>query len=202
MKNSKVKIIWPNNIETFASEGEDWFSTAEKAGFEIPSGCLTGSCGACEIDVNGETIRACISNIESKKKSPLKTTFFEKKLTRQISSESLWPCQSKINGFEIHNGQTKLDSTQTSLNINQIFKDLNLGWYKENKDGGTIAGTYIHGIFENDKWRDQYINLIRERKKLPALEKKTRSYKIKRESIIENLANEFNKNLNLSSLLN
>ncbi len=133
---------------------------------------------------------------------PLKTTFFEKKLTRQINSESLWPCQSKISGFEIHNGQTELDNTQNSLNISPIFKDLNLGWYKENKEGGTIAGTYIHGIFENDIWRDQYINLIRKRKKLPALEKRTSSYKIKRESIIENLANEFNKNLNLSSLLN
>ena len=70
MKNSKIKIIWPNNIVTFVSEGEDWFSTAKKAGFAIPTGCLTGSCGACEIDVNGETIRACISKIESEK-SPL-----------------------------------------------------------------------------------------------------------------------------------
>ena len=74
MKNSQIKIIWPNNIETYVSEGEDWFSTAEKAGLEIPTGCLTGSCGACEIDVNGETIRACISNIESKKRSPLKVS--------------------------------------------------------------------------------------------------------------------------------
>ena len=72
MKNSQIKIIWPNNIETYVSEGEDWFSSAEKAGLEIPAGCLTGSCGACEIDVNGETIRACISNIESKNKSSLK----------------------------------------------------------------------------------------------------------------------------------
>ena len=133
---------------------------------------------------------------------PLKTTFFKKKLTRQINSKSIWPCQSEINGFEIHNGQTVLDDIQSSLNIRPIFKDLDLGWYKENNRGGTIAGTYIHGIFENDKWRDEYINLIRERKKLPALEKKTRSYKIKRESIIENLANEFDKHLKLSSLLN
>ena len=133
---------------------------------------------------------------------PLKTTFFEKKLTRQISSESLWPCQSKINGFEIHNGQTKLDNTQNSLKINPIFKDFNLGWYKENKKGGTIAGTYIHGIFENDIWRDQYINLIRKRRNLPALKKITSSYKVKRESIIEHLAKEFNKHLNLTSLLN
>ena len=95
-----------------------------------------------------------------------------------------------------------MDNSQNLLKINPIFKDLNLGWYKENKEGGTIAGTYIHGIFENDNWRDQYINLIRKRKKLPALKTRTSSYKVKRESIIENLANEFDKHLNLSSLLN
>ena len=74
MKNSKIKIRWPNNKETYASEGEDWFSTAEKVGLEIPTGCLTGSCGACEIDVNGETVRACISAIKSNKKSLLKVS--------------------------------------------------------------------------------------------------------------------------------
>ena len=75
MKQSKIKIIWPNNIETYASEGDNWFSIAEKVGLEIPTGCLTGSCGACEIDVNGETIRACISCIKSHKNCPLKVTF-------------------------------------------------------------------------------------------------------------------------------
>ena len=68
MKGKSIKIIWPNDTETIVSEGDDWFSSAEKAGFEIPSGCLTGSCGACEIDVNGKTVRACISHIKSNKK--------------------------------------------------------------------------------------------------------------------------------------
>jgi len=133
---------------------------------------------------------------------PLKTTFFKKKLTRQINSESIWPCHSEINGFEIHNGQTVLDDIQSSLKINPIFEDSDLGWYKENNGGGTIAGTYIHGIFENDRWRDQYINLIRKRKNLPILNKKSISYKKKRESIINNLANEFDKHLNLTSFFN
>jgi len=133
---------------------------------------------------------------------PIRTTFFENKLTRQISSESLWPCQSKINGFEIHNGQSEVDTTQNLIKIKPIFKDLNLGWYKENKKGGTIAGTYIHGIFENDNWRDQYINLIRKSKNLPTLNTKSISYKLKRESIIDNLANEFNKHLNINEVLN
>ena len=75
MKQSKIKIIWPNNIETYASEGDDWFSIAEKVGLEIPTGCLAGSCGACEIDVNGETVRACIRNIQSKKDCSLSVSF-------------------------------------------------------------------------------------------------------------------------------
>ena len=74
MRETNIKIIWPNNNETFVSEGDDWFSSAEKAGLEIPTGCLTGSCGACEIDVNSETVRACISNIKSNKKSTLKVS--------------------------------------------------------------------------------------------------------------------------------
>ena len=75
MKKSKIKILWPNNTETYASEGDDWFLIAEKVGLEIPSGCLNGSCGACEIDVNGETVRACISNIQSKKNCSLSVSF-------------------------------------------------------------------------------------------------------------------------------
>ena len=68
MKGTKIKIKWSNNTETYATEGDNWFTTAKKAGLEIPTGCLTGSCGACEIDVNGETIRACISDIKGSKK--------------------------------------------------------------------------------------------------------------------------------------
>ena len=74
MKEKKIKIKWPNNSETYASEGDNWFSSAKEAGLEIPTGCLTGSCGACEIDVNGETIRACISDIRSSKKCFLKVS--------------------------------------------------------------------------------------------------------------------------------
>ncbi len=75
MKESKIKITWPNNIETYAYDGDDWFLIAEKVGLEIPTGCLTGSCGACEIDVNGETVRACISNIKKGKESSLRVSF-------------------------------------------------------------------------------------------------------------------------------
>ena len=75
MKKTKIKIIWPNKIETYASIGDDWFLEAKKAGIEIPTGCLTGSCGACEIDVNGETLRTCITSINFYKEDSLKIEF-------------------------------------------------------------------------------------------------------------------------------
>ena len=81
MKKKQIKISWPNNIETFASEGDDWFKIAEQAGIEIPTGCLTGSCGACEIDVNGETIRACISKISIKK---------DRNLNVKLTTDPFW----------------------------------------------------------------------------------------------------------------
>ena len=74
MKQSKIKIIWQNKTEIYACDGDDWFSIAKKVGLEIPTGCLTGSCEACEIDVNGETIRACVSDIRSNKKCLLKVS--------------------------------------------------------------------------------------------------------------------------------
>ena len=75
MKKTHIKIRWPNNNETYAYEGDDWFSIAQNAGLEIPTGCLTGSCGACEIDVNGKTVRACISNIKKNKDCSFSVSF-------------------------------------------------------------------------------------------------------------------------------
>ena len=75
MKKKKLKIHWPNNSTTTAEEGEDWFLKAQKANIKIPSGCMIGNCGACEIDVNGETIRPCLKNIEYKNNSYLNIEF-------------------------------------------------------------------------------------------------------------------------------
>ncbi len=75
MKKRNLKIHWPNNLMTTAEEGEDWFLKAQMANLNIPTGCLLGSCGACEIDVNGETIRPCVNNIEYKNNLNLNIEF-------------------------------------------------------------------------------------------------------------------------------
>ena len=80
MKKPLIKINWPNNISTEAKEGDDWFINAKKANINIPTGCLSGSCGACEIDVNGKTIRPCITSIELSKE----------KLNIELTSDPYW----------------------------------------------------------------------------------------------------------------
>tara|TARA_B100000575_G_C22745241_1_gene445201 strand:- start:354 stop:599 length:246 start_codon:yes stop_codon:yes gene_type:complete len=80
LKNPLIKICWPNNISTEAKVGDDWFVNAKKANFNIPTGCLSGSCGACEIDVNGKTIRPCITSIE----------LSNQKLNIELTSDPYW----------------------------------------------------------------------------------------------------------------
>ena len=74
MLKKKVKIIWPNNESSTCQVGEDWLKAAYEANINIPTGCLGGSCGACEIEVNGKVIRACIEQIPDK--SQIKVDFF------------------------------------------------------------------------------------------------------------------------------
>jgi len=63
MAPSLVRITWPNGATTMEAVGGAWLAVAAKAGLMIPTGCLGGSCGACEIEVNGKVVRACISTV-------------------------------------------------------------------------------------------------------------------------------------------
>ena len=70
----EVKIIWPNKKLTNCSPGVEWLKAAYDANIDIPTGCLGGGCGACEIEVNGDVIRACIETVPDV--SELKVEFF------------------------------------------------------------------------------------------------------------------------------
>jgi len=133
---------------------------------------------------------------------PLKTIFKKKKITKRIICDATWPIETKIEGFEIHNGISEIIKKEREENLKNIFKQNKLGWYLENSERGSIAGIYVHGIFDNDLWRLNFLNLIREKKGIKIIDKQYKPYKIKREAIINNLANQFKKYINITSLLN
>jgi len=61
--NVKMRFL-PDNITIKAEVGEPMLQVAKRAGVFIPTGCLMGSCHACEVEITGgETICACITAV-------------------------------------------------------------------------------------------------------------------------------------------
>ena len=100
-----------------------------------------------------------------------------------------------------HNGFTEIINRNKIEKLKNIFTQNNLGWYLKNKERGSIVGIYVHGIFDNDLWRINYLNLIKDKKGITKIDKKYKPYKIKREAIINNLATQFKKHIDITSLL-
>jgi adenosylcobyric acid synthase len=77
-------------------------------------------------------------------------------------------CSGVVSGYEIHMGQTtRLGTTQPFA---RIFRRGETSVTVEDgtvSDNGRIFGTYLHGIFDNDHFREEYLGGIRREKGLP-----------------------------------
>ncbi len=76
-----VTIHWPHGHSTRVEPGRDWLQAAREAGMAIPTGCLGGSCGACEIEVNGRVVRACIATVPPSRSGSLRV---------ELASDPTW----------------------------------------------------------------------------------------------------------------
>ena len=76
-----------------------------------------------------------------------------------------------------------------------------MGWVLEKKDKSFIGGTYLHGIFENDSWRGQWINKIRQKKGLNNQCNYEMNSIERREKLLNLLTDEFEKNINMEKLI-
>jgi aerobic-type carbon monoxide dehydrogenase small subunit (CoxS/CutS family) len=63
MAESAIPVQWPDGHRDQALAGEPWLEAARRCRQTIPTACRMGSCGACEIEVNGVVVRACISTV-------------------------------------------------------------------------------------------------------------------------------------------
>ena len=131
---------------------------------------------------------------------PIKTTFGEIKHTSQREEKVSWPGSQNIKGFEMHYGESDLINNKDS-EIISLFKNSSLGWVIEKKDKSFIGGTYLHGIFENDEWRRQWINKIRQKKGLNHLRFDEENNNDKREKLLDLLTDVFEKNINIDILI-
>ncbi len=74
-KKSDIEITWPDGSQSYAKVESFWLEIAEEAGIEIPTACMKGSCGACEIEVNGKIIRSCVSKLTKVELDKIVVTF-------------------------------------------------------------------------------------------------------------------------------
>lgn len=64
----KIRFL-PDNVVVEAEAGEPLLEVASKAGVFIPTGCLMGSCHACEVELDdGTSICSCISSVPTGRK--------------------------------------------------------------------------------------------------------------------------------------
>lgn len=131
---------------------------------------------------------------------PLRTVFGGSKALRQRSSQALWPALGEstatpgphqIAGFELHRGiTTTLEPCQP------LCADGELGWVS-----GSVAGTYLHGVFESGPWRRRWLNQLRARKGLPMLSEQQPHHSGQRDALLDRLADAFESHVNLEPML-
>ena len=75
MPTTYTTIIWPDGVSTQVVAGCSWLQAAAAAKQIIPVACCKGSCGACEIEVDGSVVRACISHVPQPEQDALIVQF-------------------------------------------------------------------------------------------------------------------------------
>lgn len=59
----------PNDVTVTAKAGDPLLEVAREAGIIIPTGCLMGSCHACEVELDdGTPLCACIAGVPATEK--------------------------------------------------------------------------------------------------------------------------------------
>ncbi len=137
----------------------------------------------------------------------IKTRFSSGKDTYQIEAELTEENDkfkelgnNKVKGYEIHMGQTVLGDKAASLfkiikrsNKECLIKD---GAYATDLD---VWGTYIHGIFDNDTFRKNFINYLLNKKGKEAKQDYL-NFQEKREKALDKLAKTFQENIQMETV--
>ncbi len=135
---------------------------------------------------------------------PIRTTMQPEKITRTASGTLVQPClfgqpvrQNGLSGYEIHVGRTiyetgssrfaALSANDTSIQDGCITSDTR------------IFGTYLHGIFDNDEFRHEFIRAARTFHGLAA-PAELRDWKLLREQSLNRLASEVGQALDMKAI--
>jgi len=128
---------------------------------------------------------------------PVVTSFEQEKILSQVKAVEI-NSGLKVTGYEIHHGRTKIlkEGKPVFKIIEQQgkkIKDVD-GVFSEN---GRIWGTYIHGVFDEDNFRRNFLNKLRLKKGWPC-RSETTNFNLDKE--FDKLARLVRENMNMDLL--
>ena len=103
-------------------------------------------------------------------------------------------------GYEIHSGRTSyLDGSSSKAFSVDRFDETGVrdGAISENK---LVMGTYVHGIFDNDKWRSELIKALYKHKGLDMDNIQVINVQELKEQAYDNLAEQVRKHMDMDKL--
>ena len=176
-----------------------------------PTGLIVGICGGMQMLgeqlLDAEGVER-LGTIEGLGLLPIRTSMQPQKTTRvaqgYLSSSTLFGRsigETPVSGYEIHMGETMYmpqavpfaDITTPAARNTSTVPDGCI-----HKDG-RIFGSYLHGLFDNDLFREQFIASARAFHQLspaPSFER----WKLKRERSLDRLAAEFCKAVDIETI--
>ncbi|MBW4606297.1 MAG: cobyric acid synthase CobQ [Hassallia sp. WJT32-NPBG1] len=172
--------------------------------YAASGGTVLGICGGYQMlgqmIADPEGIEGHAGRYQGLNLLPIKTVITGQKIARQRQVTSNFPQMGlPVNGFEIHQGRSRIEMAGTDSKAFQpLFDDVNLGLVDSCQ---SVWGTYLHGIFDNGPWRRAWLNRLRQQRGLKSLPTGVANYREERESILDSLATEIERHLDLTPFL-
>lgn len=173
-------------------------------------GHIIGICGGYQmlgqrlLDPSG--IESGIKEATGLELLPVETEILREKETHQVlayleeAGLVIAPeCNGVMSGYEIHMGKTTHFGTQRPFA--RIFRRGETSVTIEDgtvSNNGRIFGTYLHGIFENPRFKEVYLNRIRLEK---GMSLRHGSHKMPEQDPFDHLANHLEEHLDITQLL-
>lgn len=138
---------------------------------------------------------------------PMKTVFAEEKRTVQVAAD----CPGMefydgvlmgkdLSGYEIHMGRTEFTApVRHPFHLTRQGENAVNIWEGALSEDGRIFGTYLHGVFDHDGFRRQFLNVLRLHKGLRPLPVQ-RNRHLEKERAYDRLAETVRKSLDMEKL--
>ncbi len=136
---------------------------------------LAGICGGYQMlgkkiyDPHG--VESSLKEVDGMGLLDIETTYGNTKITCQVQAQETGVREKPLKGYEIHMGTSTGDiglfkvRRHSNSNSSLVTCHSSLMWDGSSK--GNVWGTYIHGIFDNDEFRTDILNLLRQKRGLP-----------------------------------